>query len=159
MDQAAVQTVSSSDVGGMLAECIELDKQKKQIKKDLDGIEEKLGAVKERIKDAYIEMGVSSMKSGKKNVYLFKQLWAGVDADIPREQLAEALIGMAMEDFIACNTQKLSSYVREFAKDHPEFLNSDGEIVADPEEIIAALPEPLNKMIRVSEKIDIRIRN
>ena len=99
------------------------------------------------------------MRSGKKNVYIAKQLWAGVEGEIDKEELADALITMDMADFISCNTQKLSGYIREFAKDHSEFLNSEGEIVAAPEDIVAALPGPLNKMIKISEKVDIRIRN
>jgi len=63
-----------------------------------------------------------------------------------------------MEDYISFGTQKLSSYVREIIDDHPEFKNSNGEIIATPEEIAAVLPDPFNKMFKVTEKVDIRVR-
>lgn len=148
-----------SNASALLAECIRLDAEKKQAKKELDRIEDELTLVKERIKDLFVEMGVSSMKSGKKNVYISKQIWAGVNEDVDKKQLADILASMDMADFITIGTQKLSGYVRERTTEHPEFYNENGDIIASPEEIVAALPEPFNTMLRVSERVDIRIRN
>ena len=157
---AAVATEkSAADVGALLAKCIQLDLDKKEAKKKFEDLDAQLDSVKEKIKDVYINMGVSSMKSGKKNVYISKQLWGGVEEGIDKKQLADVLADMNMADFITIGSQKLSSYIREQAKEHPEFLNSEGDITASPEEIIAALPEPLNTMFKATEKIDIRIRN
>lgn len=149
---------SVANASEMLAECIELNERLKETKRILEGIEEKLTASKERVKNLFVDMGVKSMKSGKSNVYLSKQIWAGINTEVHKDQLADALIKSNMEDYITCNSQKLSSYVREIALEHSEFYNSDGDMIATPEEIIAVLPEPFNEMIRVSEKIDIRIR-
>jgi hypothetical protein len=157
----ASETVAAGSVEGasaLLAECIRLDLEKKAAKKIFEDIDAQLVVIKEKVKDLFIEMGVSSMKSGKRNVYIQKQIWAGIETDIDKDKLADALISADMGDYITCNSQKLSSYVREIIQTHPEFLNSDGDVIASPEEIVAALPEPFNTMFKVSEKIDIRIR-
>lgn len=151
--------MGTSEIGDMLATCIRLDSERKQAKKALEDIETEFDLVKERVKDAYIEMGVTSMRSGKKNVYLARQLWAGLDENVEKGNLADVLKEMNMADYISCNLMKLSSYVRELAKDNPDFVNLDGDIIAEAEDIVAALPEPLNRMVKVTEKIDIRVRN
>ena len=148
-------------VGGtkeLLAEVIRLDAEKKAAKKVLDGIEERLNQVKESVKELFADLGVSSIKAEGHNVYLSKQIWAGISPDVERDALAGALIDSGMKDYITCNSTKLSSFVREIVQEHPEFLNSNGEIIASPEEIAAVLPGSLAQMVRVSEKIDIRIR-
>lgn len=152
---AADQVVT---IGGILAECIQLNGEKKAAEKVLDDIKTRLDQKKELIKELYIQMGVDSMKSGKKTVYLQRQIFAGIAEDTSREKLADALIKADMEEFITCNTQKLSGYVRELVKDHPELCNENGNIIAEPETILAILPEPFNKLFKVSEKTDIRIR-
>ena len=159
MDCAPVAAGSTvMDASALLAECIRLDTEKKVTNKILDGIEEQLKECKERVKNLFIEMGVSSMKSGKKNVYIKKQIWGGIAEDVERDKLAEALIAADMDGYITCNATKLSSYVREIVQQHSEFMNADGDVTASPEEIAAALPEPFNTMFKVTEKIDIGIR-
>lgn len=157
-DNPFTEGQSVEDVSSVLAECIRLDTEKKAAKKVLDDIEERLANIKERVKDLFIGMGVKSIKSGGRNVYLSKQIWAGINADVEKDALANVLIEADMKDYITCNSTKLSSYVREIVQEHPEFLNSDGDIIASPEEIAAALPGALAQMVRVSEKIDIRIK-
>jgi hypothetical protein len=157
-DNPFTEGQSVEDASTVLAECIRLDTEKKAAKKVLDDIEERLANIKERVKDLFISMGVKSIKSGGRNVYLSKQIWAGINADVEKDALANVLIEADMKDYITCNSTKLSSYVREIVQEHPEFLNSDGDIIASPEEIAAALPGALAQMVRVSEKIDIRIK-
>lgn len=142
----------------LLAECIRLDQEKREAKATLDVIEEQLKDIKEKVKDLFIEMGVKSMKADRKTVYISKEFWAGIGPDVEKDALADALVEADMADYITCNSQKLSSYVRETAKSHPELVGPDGEITASPEEIIAILPEPFNTMFKVTERVDIRIR-
>lgn len=149
---------STGTMSALLSLFVQLDAEKKATKKVLDEIEEKIGRAKEQIKDLFVEMGISSIKSNGKNIYIAKQIWAGINSGTEKTALAQALIGADMQDYITCSTQKLSSYVREIIQEHPEFLDSNGDIIASPEEIAAALPEPFNTMVRVSETVDIRIR-
>lgn len=147
-----------ASAASILEQCVQLDAEKKSLKKQLDGIEERLAQAKERAKDLFISMGVKSMKYGKSNVYIAKTIWTGVDAGVNKDRLAQALVDAGMEDYITCNSSKLSSYVREIVREHPELCDSDGNITASPDEIIAVLPAPFNQMFRVSEKVDIHVR-
>lgn len=149
---------STSTMSALLSLFVQLDAEKKATKKVLDEIEEKIGRAKEQIKDLYIEMGVKSIKSNGKNIYIAKQIWAGINSGTDKTALAQALIEADMQDYITCSAQKLSGYVREIIQEHPEFLDSNGDIIASPEEIAAVLPEPFNEMVRVTETVDIRIR-
>lgn len=149
---------STGTMSALLSLFVQLDAEKKATKKVLETIEEKISKAKEQIKDLFVEMGVSSIKSNGKNIYIAKQIWAGINPEIDKSQLLEALVSANMQDFITCGTQKLSGYVREIIQEHPEFMDSDGNLIASPEEIAAALPESINSMVRVSETVDIRIR-
>jgi hypothetical protein len=149
---------STGTMSALLSLFVQLDAEKKATKKVLEEIEEKISKAKEQIKDLFVEMGVSSIKSNGKNIYIAKQIWAGINPEIDKSQLLEALVSANMQDFITCGTQKLSGYVREIIQEHPEFMDSDGNLIASPEEIAAALPESINSMVRVSETVDIRIR-
>ena len=159
METRETAVATAANVGTFLAEYIDLDKQKKDNKKAGEEIAYKIEVIKEKIKDVYIEMGVNSMKSGKKNIYLTKQIFAGLAEDAPKSKLAEALTEMDMDEFITCNSKKLTSYVKEICAEHPEFYNEDGDLIAESAQILAALPEPFNTMFKVSDKMDIRIRN
>lgn len=142
----------------LLTQCIEVNDQLKEAKKVVEDLEEKMAALKEQVKTLFIEIGVKSLKIGKVNVYLSKQLWAGIVPEVSKEKLADALLAAKMEDYISCNAQKLSSYVREISQEHPEFFSKDGTLIATTDQIAAVLPEPFNEMVRVTEKVDIRIR-
>jgi hypothetical protein len=146
----------------ILARCIELNKQKGEAQKKLDAVVDELKKVKEQVKDIFIEMGVKSMKFGK-TVYLSKQIWAGTGVDATNRDVTKALETLGLEEYITYNHQSMSAYVRELAKghatDHPEWIGEDGELIADIDQIVSILPEPLNKLIKVTETIDIRIRN
>ena len=150
---------SVQNASELLSSFIKLDAEKKAAKKILENIETQISEMKEKIKDLFMELGVNSIKSNGKNIHIAKQIWAGITEDTQKEKLASALIALDMDDYISCNTQKLSSYVREIIQEHPEFVDSNGEVIASPEEIVAVLPEPFNTMVKVTEKVDIRVRN
>lgn len=149
---------STGTMSALLSLFVQLDAEKKATKKVLETIEEKIATAKEQIKDLFIEMGISSIKSNGRNIYIAKQIWAGITPETDKSQLIEALVSADMQDFITCGTQKLSGYVREIIQEHPEFYDSNGDLKASPEEIAAVLPESINSMVRVSETVDIRIR-
>lgn len=146
----------------ILAKCVRLSKEKADAQKKLDLITDELKAVKEQVKDIFIQMGVKSMKVGK-TVYLARQIWAGTGPEATNRDVTKALEKLGLEDYITYNHQSMSAYVRELVKmslvDHPEWIGEDGDTLATPEQIVAILPEPLNRLIKVTENIDIRIKN
>lgn len=156
--EAAVVNNSVADANKLLALCIDLSSKEKAAKKVLKEISDQLKSVKEQVKDLFIDLGVKSMKTTK-TVYLNRQIWAGTAEGVSNYDVTKALEVLSLENHITYNHQLLSAYVREIIKEHPEWYGEDGEVIAEPEDIIAALPEPLNKLLKVTEIIDIRIKN
>jgi len=86
-EAAPQESVSeNSTQAAKLAKVITLDTEKKAAQKVLDEITEKLNAAKEEVKTLFIDMGVNSMKSMGKNVYLHKQIWASVEDSIDKKK-------------------------------------------------------------------------
>lgn len=146
----------------ILANCVRLSKEVADAKKKLDLLTDELKTVKEQVKDIFIQMGVKSIKAGK-TIYLARQIWAGTGPDSTNREVTKALEQLGLEDYITYNHQSMSAYVRELMKlsiiDHPEWIGEDGDVLATPEQIVAILPEPLNKLIKVTENIDIKVKN
>ena len=156
--EAAPNEGSLQHATRLLAQCVEFDARRKALKRELEELESELSKIKESVKDIFIEMGVTSMKALNKTVYIHRDIRAGILPETDRGALADALTASDMADYITCNASKLSAYVKEVARAHPECLDAEGNIVADPEVIVKFLPEPFNTMFRVSDTLDIRIR-
>lgn len=161
-EQAVQDDAAPSGTKEILAKCVRLSREKAEAQKKLDSIDSEYKAVKEQVKDIFIELGVKSMKVGK-TVYLARQIWAGTGENTNNREVTKALEKLGLEDYITYNHQSMSAYVRELVKlslaDHPEWIGEDGDTLATPEQIVAILPEPLNKLIKVTENIDIRVKN
>jgi len=152
------EAMSLQQATDILARVVDLNEQRKQMKAELDDIDKLYSEAKEQAKDVFIAMGVKSMKAAGKTVYIQRDIRTSLRADADRIILSEALIASDKASFITCNAQQISSYVKEVAREHPECLDEDGSIVADPDTILALLPEPFNQMFRIAETMDIRVR-
>ena len=141
----------------VLYRCVSLSEEESRLKKELETVQEELKAIKEQVKNLFIEMGVKSMKAGK-TIYLNRQYWAGTAEGATSHEVSKALERLDLAQYVTYNHQSLSAYVREQAKQCSELIGSEGEIIATPEQILAILPEPLNKLLKVSEVIDIRVK-
>lgn len=157
-ETVSVQNEIVKDPKDVLARCIELNRQKTEAKKILEAITAEFDKAKEQVKDLFIEMGVRSMKAGK-TVYLSKQIWAGNNEGVTNIEVTKALESLDLAGHVTYNHQSVSSYVREIVKEHVEWFDEDGGILVDPDILVQALPEPLNKLLKVTEKIDIKVRN
>lgn len=130
------------------------DKAKKFAEKE-QGL---LGVLKQACLDEFEELGVSSMSAKGKTLYIHRQIWAGTAEGQEKSAVIEELQSLGLNDFITFNTQALSGYVRETAKQHPELINEKGNLIADAAQILAVLPGELPKLCKVTEKIDLGIR-
>lgn len=130
---------------------MKLESEAKEAKEEEDRL-------KELVKLGFEELGVSSMKYQGQTVYVHKQLWAGTGENATAFDVAQELHALNMQHMINFNTQSLSGYVRELAKDHPEFIDRYGTIVVEPEQILAVLPGRLPSLCKVTERVDLKIR-
>lgn len=141
-----------------LTNLVRIDTALKAAKRRVEALQAELTSAKEEVKDLFVDMGVKQMKVGK-TVYLSRSVFAGIAENVTNLQVAKALEKLDLGGHVTFNHQSMSSYVREIAKDHEDWVNADGEITATPEQIVSALPEPLNRLLKVTDKIDIRVRN
>lgn len=157
---ATVQTEAARQLSPaeLLAALVEKTALKKEKEAELEEIKAQCYQLAEQVKSLFVEMGVKQMKAAGKTVYLAKQIWAGTGEGATNLEVAHALEKLNLSSFVSYNHQSLSSYVREFTKDFPEWFNRDGDLVVASEDIIKALPEPLNKLLSVTEKVDIKVR-
>ena len=142
----------------ILKRIVELDKKKKANKKESNEINEELSRLKEECKDLFIELGVDSMRTQDRTIYLNKQIYAGAADGVGKLDVVEELKRLDLSGHISFNTQSLSGYTRERAQEVPEFVNDKGDIIADVEQILAILPGRLKDLLKISEVIDIKVR-
>jgi hypothetical protein len=97
-----------------IARLIELDEAKKQLEADIKSITEERSALEQKLLADFEAMGIDSIKSGGKTVYIQRQLWARASEGSANVFRAAGLDYMVKE---SVNTQTLSAYVRELDRD------------------------------------------
>lgn len=131
-------------------EFAELNEKKRQLKKELDDVTEKMAAINEQIcekmifENPNIKVKVGTLKNGKpkfKTVYVKSTIWAGYNED--KTALMEAMKRCGLGDMVneTFNTQTLSGYVRGFDPDKTLSL----------EELKSQLPDEIQPHIKLSQ--------
>lgn len=120
---------------------LDMDRQRKKMEMHLKDLKEKLARLMPQVEEELIQSGVDSLKIDGATISTRTQLWAkpkNGDYAAACEGLKLAGLG----EFVAerFNTQTLSAYVRELAKDEKP------------------LPEPLQEVIEVSEVVKVVTR-
>lgn len=142
----------------VIQQIIELDGRLKQLKREIESATSRMDELKKQAMDMMIQLGVNQLK-GEKTIYLHSQYWAGTAEGIDNLAVSDALRKLDLGSFVSYNHQSLSGYVREEAKKHKGLLDKKGQIVASEEEILKVLPPPLNTLLKVTKKTDIRVRS
>ncbi|HKL42083.1 MAG TPA: hypothetical protein VJ962_05860 [Clostridia bacterium] len=128
-----------------------LDKEKRELKDQLDEIKEEMNKVEEKLLKFFEKKGISNINIAGRTVYIHRQLWAGYKNNM--EQAVVALKKAGLNDYVRenFNTHSLSAYFREVYRDREE----ESEGVIDPEEI---LDPDLKEEIKLSERVQLRSR-
>ena len=135
-----------------------LNERKRQLKKELEDVEEKMKAINEQIcekmifENPNIKVRVGTKPDGKprfKTVYVKSTIWAGYSED--KTALMEAMKRAGLGDMVneTFNTQTLSGYVRGFDPDKKMSL----------EELKAVLPEEIQPHIKLSQTDAIAVKS
>ena len=133
-----------------VARYVELAGIKKRQEEELDATKAEIAILEARLLEEFGEMGMQSMKTaGGATVFLYSQLWAGA-ARTENDEPDWARAGAALEaaglgEFVEprFNVMTLSAWVREQPRDEND----------DP-----ILPEGLKEALRVSRKVQVRVR-
>ena len=159
--EAAMATSTPAEIvpfQASLAALIESEARFRKLKSDLDKEKDYLDSLKEVCKEGFENMGVSSMKTQGKTVYIARQFWAGTAEGLSASVVVDELKGLGLDEFVSYNHMSFSAYVRETAKQHPELVNDKGDLIGTPEQIVAVLPGNLANICKVTEKLDLKIR-
>lgn len=154
--QAAMPTPVPFEVS--LAALIESSERHSKLKSELDREKDLLDSLKEVCKVGFETMGVSSMKSQGKTVFIARQFWAGTAEGMSASVVVDELKALGLDEFVSYNHMSFSAYVRDTAKQNPELVNAKGDLIATPEQIVAVLPGNLANICKVTEKMDLKIR-
>ena len=103
---------------GDLKEFIRLEKEKKRLTTELDAAKKKLDELNTTITNQFVTAGTQAMTQDGRTVYLARDIFANPSG--PKESVIEALKGNDdLKDYVSenYNTQSLSAYVREVAKE------------------------------------------
>lgn len=141
-----------------LAALIDSDKKYKAFKADMEKEKATLDGLKVECLDEFERMGVSSMKSKGRTIFLARQFWAAAAEGAEKLKVIDELRELGLGDFVSFNTQSLSGYVRETAKQHPDLVDAKGDLIGTPEQIVAILPGNLPQLCKVTEKMELKIR-
>jgi hypothetical protein len=133
-------------------------KRKKALENELKEVGSEIEVLSEECREKFIQEGIQSMRVDGRTVYIYRQIFSGIAEGYGKPDVKGALEELGLDDLIGYNSQSLNAYVRELINAFPEFFNAEGSLVATEEQILEALPDPLKKTLRVSEKIDIRVK-
>ena len=153
------EQVTNMDNQQLLARLVEITNARKTLEKEVEEIKKEAEMIRTRIMEMFITMGVTSMKAAGKTLYIQRQLWAGTAETASRQDVVAALEELGMNDYVSFNIQSLSGYVREEIANHEEWTDNHGKLNVPLDVVIAGLPEPLNKVLKLTENIDIKIRS
>lgn len=128
---------------------------KKKHDAELEKANEELRNLEAEILKRFEEAGLQSMKlTDGATVHIRREVWAGQVQDVDNAEfmLLEGLKSAGLGDLVKekVNTQTLSSWVREKQKE----IFGDKKVA--PEELLAALPEPLHQTMRITETYKLR---
>ena len=156
--EAQMATSAPIPFEASLAALISSSERYNKLKSELDQEKDMLDHLKEICKEGFENMGVSSMKSQGKTVFIARQFWAGTAEGMPASVVVDELKELGLDEFVSYNHMSFSAYVRDTAKQHPELVDAKGDLIATPEQIVAVLPGNLATLCKVTEKLDRKIR-
>jgi vacuolar-type H+-ATPase subunit I/STV1 len=151
--------VEDIDVLKKAQEFAELNEEKRQLKDKLAKVEAKMKAIDEQICEKMIfehpnikvRVGFDAKGRPKfKTVFVSETLWAGYLGETNTE-LLEAMKAAGLADMVSesFNTQSLSAYVRGF----------DPDGILSLEEVKELLPEPIQPHIKLTKKVNVKVKS
>jgi hypothetical protein len=132
-----------------LKEFVCLENRKRDLDAELKGVKAKLDELEEALVPQFIEDGVQSMKVDGRTVSLAQEIYASpLDG---RERVVEALKASELAQYVSenYNTNSLSAFVREVARDVAAQAEREERIFTE-EDVRAALPAPLGLALKIS---------
>lgn len=128
-----------------------LDGEKRALKAKLTKVEADLEEVAPKVLAYFERTGISSIKVGKTNVHLRRELWVGKAEGATGAAIAAALRENGMADYVtseSMNVQSLSAWAREAVEG----------LAVEPKDLVDIFPEGLRPLCKVTEKFKVASR-
>jgi hypothetical protein len=132
-----------------LKEFVCLENRKRDLDAEMKGVKAKLDELEEALVPQFIEDGVQSMKVDGRTVSLAQEIYASpLDG---RERVVEALKASELAQYVSenYNTNSLSAFVREVARDVAAQAEREDRIFTE-DDVRSALPAPLGLALKIS---------
>jgi len=140
-----------------LKEFVCLESRKRELDSELKAIAARLEDLEQALVPQFLEDGVASMKVDGRTVYIARDIHATPVND--RAEVIAALKRSELGQYVSenYNTQSLKAFVREVAEDVRLRCEQQDRFFTE-EEVRAALPEPLGRVLKVSFVHSLRSR-
>lgn len=128
---------------------VSLEKQKRELDARLKEVKQTLDELEEVLVPQFIEDGVQRMTVDGRTVAIQQDVYAS--PALCREDVVKALKLSELGQYVGenYNTNSLTAFVRE-AKREVEFRAQQENRIYTEDDVLAALPEPLGKAVKVS---------
>jgi hypothetical protein len=139
----------------LLREWLTLDERKRQLKADLEDVEEQIAQKIDAVTDEFINSGVNNIRIDGRTVYVACDRWPKVKGD--KSVLVAAMKANSLGDFVKedFNTQSLRGVMNEWIHTRMNELTPEERAVFDVND---AIPEALRDSLGVSEVYSIKSR-
>jgi hypothetical protein len=150
-----IKSEQAGDIRGV-SKLARLQGEKQRLEVRLDIVKKEIAKAEAITLDFFEKHGIGKITIRKTNLYISRQLWAGLAEDVTHEKAAEVMISVGLGEYCAprLNSQSFSAYMRELAI---EWAGEDAPPLT-PEEVLKVLPESLRGIIKVSEVFKINAR-
>jgi len=132
-----------------LKEFVCLENRKRDLDAELKAAKARLDELEEALVPQFIEDGVQSMKVDGRTVSLAQEIYASpLDG---RDRVVEALKASELAQYVSenYNTNSLSAFVREVARDVAAQAEREDRIFTE-DDVRSALPAPLGLALKIS---------
>jgi len=135
-----------SELARDATEFAKLHEKRRKLQSQVADVEANLKILEDRLSEAFIASGVSSMKVKGGTVHIRREMWPaliipdGVDRDVARKHAVDTLIAMGHEGMITYNHQSVRGLLKDLVDD-------DGNV-----------PPPLGEWVRAEVKHRVGVR-
>jgi len=140
-----------------LKEFVCLENRKKELDAELKAAKQRLDDIEQLLIPQFIEDGVQNMTVAGRTISLVQDIYASPLDD--RDHVVAALKASDLGQYVAenYNTNSLTAFVREVARDVAALAEMQGRVY-DEGEVLHALPKPLDAALKISFVHSLRSR-
>lgn len=102
--------------------------RKKELDADVEEVKREIAELQPQVLDMFAREGIQHIKIDGKILYLRKQLWAGLQDGVTREDAIQSLKQHGLDDYVSesYNLIQVSAHFRELARESDDYVLPEG---------------------------------